>query len=197
MSYALTRIGRLLWTNLRFIPFLIVLESWTLLTGTPLTVRTSLVLAGLYVVLTVRGTAETNSPKPAERLFVPAEAVLEVARLTGYELLSRMTPYLGKWIVISGRFDGSAESLRRDAIHLSLLLDDGRRINLRFSTDRAEDLRTLRTGQRIAVIGQIQFSGLTVMPENCELLSSEAVRQSPDVRRAQPSWRECLPTAVR
>ena len=188
---------RFLRTNLRFILFLIVLESWPLLTGAPLNMRTALALAGLYVVLTVRGTAETISPKPAERVFAPTEAVLEVARLNGYELLGRMTPYLSKWITISGRFDGTAESLPRDAIHLSLLLDDDRRINMRFSTDRAEDLRTLRTGQRITLIGQIQFGGQSLMPENCELISVEATRQSPDVRRGQPTRRECLPSAAR
>jgi len=197
MSRVLTWIGRFLWTNLRFILFLVVLESWPLLTGTPLTMRTALALAGLYVVLAVRGTEKASWPKPAERIFVPAEAVLEVSRLTGYELLSRMTPYLGKWITVSGTFDGTGESLPHDAIHLSLLLDDGRRFNLRFSTDRAEDLRTLRTGQRITVIGEVQFSGYSLMPENCELISAAAVRQSQDVRRAQPSRRECLSSAAR
>jgi len=159
----------------KFILFVVVLESWPLLTGTALTFRMAFVLAGLYVLLTVpastRRSRETGSTaSEAQRVFVPAEAVLEVARLTGYELLSRMTPYLGKWIRISGRFGGTAESLERNAIHTSLLLDDGWRMNLRFNADRAEDLRSLLMGQRVTAIGRVQFSGYSLVPENCELI---------------------------
>jgi hypothetical protein len=103
-----------------------------------------------------------------------AEVVLELARLSGYEAAKRFTPYLGKWMTISGRYEGIAESLQRDSIHLSLVMPDGRRVNLRFGLDRGEQLRELQEGQRITAICQIQQGrDFVFTPVNCELVRAE------------------------
>lgn len=105
-----------------------------------------------------------------------SETALQIAKLKGYDGIRRLTPYRGKWMTISGRFEGLAESLQNDAIHLSLLLNDGRRINLRFAAEHAERLRSLREGQRIAAIGRIPGFGTEFSPENCELIRVDPVR---------------------
>ena len=169
--------------NADFLALILILQYWPLLTNTPLQLSTALTLAGLCIVYRVSAIArEIRTPAAAvpeeKRDFVEDPgAVLELARLTGYEGIRRMTPYIGKWIALSGRFEGIAESLRKDAVHLSLLLDDGRRINLRFSTDYLERLKALREGQRISVAGRIPHGGgLVFSPENCELIRVEPVR---------------------
>jgi hypothetical protein len=46
-----------------------------------------------------------------------------------------LIPNLDKWIAVSGRFEGIAEPLPGDAVHLSLVRESGRRIHLRFSIE--------------------------------------------------------------
>jgi putative nucleic acid binding protein len=166
-----------------------VLGGWQLFTKTPLNMRTAFTLAGTYGVLKLlhelqRGyeevTAESVSTEKVEkRVFVDdPEVVLELAKLTGYEAIRRFTPYLGKWMTISGTFDGIAESLQRDSIHLSLLLSDGRRINLRFAMDYGERLREIKPGQRITVAGQIQQAAYFILVlEKCEVVRAEPLRR--------------------
>jgi hypothetical protein len=59
-----------------------------------------------------------------------ADALLERYGQTGI-LAEKLLP-LGKWIQVSGRFEGAADSLIGDAMFASLILENGRRIQLRF-----------------------------------------------------------------
>jgi hypothetical protein len=173
-----------LWKNADFLVLLVLLQLWQFLTNTPLNLRTALTVAGLFVICSFFGavrrieTRDSAQPAKAEkRKFVEdPEMVLELTKLTGYEAIRQLTPYLDKWIAISGRFEGIAESLQKDAIHLSLLLNDGRRINLRFAVEHGERLRALREGQRITAVGRIPCYGLVFSPENCELIRVEPLR---------------------
>jgi hypothetical protein len=170
--------------NADFLALILVLQFWPFLTNTPLNLSTALALAGLCIVYRLaaigREIRTQGSAVPAveaKREFVENPgAVLELAKLTGHDAIRRLTPYLGKWITLSGRFEGIAESLQKDAVHLSLLLDDGRRMNLRFSTDYLDQLQTLREGQRLSAVGRIPSEGLVFSPENCELVRVEPVR---------------------
>ena len=173
-----------LWQNADVLVLVVVMQLWPVLTGSQLNLRTALSLAGLCVVYRLFGAVrETNTsaslapPEQEKREFVDdPEVVLEIAKRTGYDAVRRLTPYLGKWMTISGRFEGLAESLQRDAIHVSLLLNDGRRVNLRFAVEHGERLRALRVGQRITAIGRIPRFGFEFSPENCELVRVEPVR---------------------
>jgi hypothetical protein len=114
-----------------------------------------------------------------KRAFVEVpDAVLELAKLTGYEAVKRFAPYRGKWMTISGMYEGMAESLQRDSIHLSVLIQDGRRINLRFALTHRERLSELKQGRRISAICQIPNYGLNFAPENCELVRAEPLRRA-------------------
>ncbi len=164
--------------------FVAIQLGWGFLTQTPLTARTRLVLAGFYLTVSIiegirrveRESELKDQASQAERVFVDdSEAVLDLAKLTGYEAVKQFTPYLGKWMTITGVFEGLAETLQRDAIHLSVVLADGRRINLRFPLDCRERLSRLREGQRITAIGQIRHTYFTLTPEHCELLRAEAL----------------------
>jgi len=160
----------------------IVMASWQFLTKTPLTVRTELTLAAFYAVLSLlegaRKNHRFNSVPPVnkkdERVFVEDPGVvLEVAKLSGYEAIRRFAPYLGKWTTIAGKYEGFAESLQKDSLHLSLLLNDGRRINMLFAVEERDRLRGLQEGQRITVLCQIQQRNLLFTPENCQLVHAE------------------------
>lgn len=88
---------------------------------------------------------------------------------------SELVPELDKWIRVSGIFEGAAESLTRDATFVSVLLESGRRISLRFDgTDRGE-LRLLREGQRLSAACQVRqgYGEGTYVLDHCELLRSE------------------------
>jgi hypothetical protein len=180
MKRIVLRLRLSLRTNLDFIFLVVVLEYWQDLTKTPLSLRTALTLAGLCVLFRLAGLREDSSAptQKAKREFVDdPENVLEVAKLTGYDALRGFAPYLDKWMTISGKFEGLAESLQKDVWHLSLLLIDGRRVNLRFAMEHERELRQLRPGQRVTVIGQIQQRGLDQFaPINCELVRAEPLR---------------------
>jgi|SRR5580658_2874449 hypothetical protein len=173
-----------LWQSSDILVFAVVLQLWPLLTGTPLNYRTVFTVAGLWIVArffgAVREVEAHSSAAPSEketREFVDdPDAVLEVSKLTGYDAIQRMNPYRGKWMTISGRFEGMVESLQRDAIHVSLLLNDRRRINLRFGMEHGEKLRGLREGQRITAICRIPQFGSGFTPENCEVVRVERPR---------------------
>jgi hypothetical protein len=184
MNRAIFRPRRLLFAGLEAAVFAGVLGAWESLTRTPLSLRTALTLAGLYGALRLlremqnafeEVEAETAAPEQGkQRVFVDdPEAVLELAKLSGYEAIRRFTPYLGKWMTISGSYEGIAESFSRDCIHLTLVLNDGRRVNLKFGLVQGERLRELKEGQRISAICQIQHVGLIFTPENCEVVRAE------------------------
>ncbi len=170
--------------NLDIIVLAVVAANWQFLTGTPLSWRAALIVAGLCVLFYVNGRVQEMRSQPSDapveeekRVFVEdPEMVLGLARLTGYESVRRFGPYIGKWMTISGRFEGIAESLQRDAVHLSLLIDDGRRVNLRFALEQAERLRGLQEGQRITATGRIQHRYFTFTLEECELVRAERLR---------------------
>jgi hypothetical protein len=175
--------------------FAIVMASWQFLTGSPLSLRTVATVAGLWIISRFFGAvreiekhdSSTPTVKQKKEFVDDPAAVLEIARLSGCEAIRRFTPFLGKWMTISGAFEGLAESLQRDAIHLSLLLSDARRVNLRFSIEQAEALRALREGQTITAICQIEHRGFVFTPENCELLRVEPLRKDELSRLAYAS----------
>jgi hypothetical protein len=172
---------RILLKNWFLLSYLVAIASWQFLTNTPLTVRIVLTLTGICVVTgllaylsgRVESVQASPAPEPEKREFVddPA-AVLEIAKLTGYEAVRRFAPYLGKWMTITGTYEGKARSLGQDAIHVSILLKDSRRLNVRFGVDREDEIRGLRAGQRIAAICRIQQFNLAFVPDQCELLPS-------------------------
>jgi hypothetical protein len=117
-----------------------------------------------------------SSPK---RVFVEnADALLERYGHTG-TLAEKLLP-LGKWIQVSGSFEGAADSLVGDATFLSLILENGRRIQLRFPGDPGDSLRLLREGQQITAACQIQHgygAGVYIL-DNCELIRAEPFRSA-------------------
>jgi hypothetical protein len=160
---------------------LIFMVGWRFLTNTPLTTRTAITVFGLYLVLTLLRVLRSNISASAssgaraeKREFVgDPNQVLEIAKLTGYESLRRFTPYLGKWMTISGTYEGAAKALGQDSMHVSVILNDSRRINLRFAADREPEIRRLQQGQRITANCQIQHINFTFAPENGELVPAE------------------------
>jgi hypothetical protein len=173
-----------LWQSSDILIFSLVLQLWPLLTRTPLNYRTILTVAGLWMVARffgaaqeVEGRSSAAPPEKETREFVDdPDAVLEISKLTGYDAIQRMNPYRGKWMTISGKFEGMVESLQMDAIHVSLLLNDRRRINLRFRMEQGEKLRGLREGQHIIAACRIPQFGLGFTPENCEVVRVERPR---------------------
>jgi hypothetical protein len=163
--------------------FAMVLLGWPFLTGTPLTERTEITLIVFYTIIEGTRPAERESEDKlprSKRVFVEdSEAVLQLARLTGFESIGPFNPYREKWMWITGEFEGAAESLQHDAIHASVLLEDGRRLNLRFPMASRERLAQLKAGRRITAIGQIPLYGPAFRPENCELVRAEPLRPVP------------------
>jgi hypothetical protein len=58
------------------------------------------------------------------------DSVLALYVRNGYSVLARTNQFFGKWIRVSGMFNGATESLNDETIHVSLLLGNGQRINL-------------------------------------------------------------------
>jgi hypothetical protein len=123
--------------------------------------------------------AERSKPK-TERIFVEEpQALLDRIHHTGMLAEKLLIPQLDTWISVSGRFEGVAESLLGDAIHLSLILDTGRRIPIEFAVRSRNRLELLREGQRITAICQIRHGhGAGVFElRNSELIRVERPRQ--------------------
>ena len=160
---------------------LIFMAGWRFLTDTPLTNRTAITVFGLYVVLTllrvlrsnISGSASSEARAEKREFVADPNQVLEIAKLTGYESLRRFTPYLGKWMTISGTYEGTAKALGQDSMHVSILLTDSRRINLRFAANREPEIRRLQQGQRITANCQIQHRNFTFEPDNAELVHAD------------------------
>src|SRR5580700_8690092 len=107
------RVSRSLLENTDLLVISIAMVSWQFLTKTPVNSRTAATLLGIYLILRVADagrkvceyvlTAETTPEKEVRRAFVDdPETVLELAKLRGYDAAKRVTPYLGKWMTISG-----------------------------------------------------------------------------------------------
>lgn len=172
--------------------FLAVLFGWKWLTGTPLTTRGALWLGALYLFGSVLQGVVSGLLKGALRAKVKSkrefvknpEAVLELAKLTGYESIQPFNRYRGKWMTVTGEFEGFTESFEGDAIHASLRLEDGRRLILCFGLDQRESLEPLQPGQRITAIGEIERAYLQracfeLRPQHCELVRVEPLRLTP------------------
>ena len=123
-------------------------------------------------------TAEKRKSSPVRIFVEDAESLLDRYGHTGTPSEKLLTPNLEKWIQVSGSFEGAADSLAGDAKFISLILENGRRIQLRFPGDRGHALRLLREGREITVACQILHgygTGVFVL-DNCELIRTEPLR---------------------
>jgi type II secretory pathway pseudopilin PulG len=113
------------------------------------------------------------------RVFVEnPQALVERYSHTGTSAERLLIPYLDKWITVSGRFEGFAESLTGDAIHVSLTSERGRRIHLQFPIQSQDRLQPLRPGQQLTAVCQVKHGyGAGVFKlENSELVRVEPIR---------------------
>jgi len=115
--------------------------------------------------------AAAKKPEAAKRVYAIEPEVL-LAHLRDSRLLSWMelVRYLEEWLTLAGAVEGVAESLVGDAIYLTLILERGQRVNLRFAPDDREQIEKLRVGQGVTVVGQIKPAFPKFALENCELL---------------------------
>ncbi len=173
--------------GLSVIVFVLLQLYWEPITGTSLTWRTRVTLCVFYALVAIaegikhveQGLRRETSAKP-KRVFVEdPDAVLELAKLTGYESIKPFNRYLGKWMSIAGEFEGFGETLQGDAFHMSLRLDDGRRLNLSFDRSQRDSLQPLRPGQHITAIGEIERVSFELRPQHCELVRVEPLRAAP------------------
>jgi hypothetical protein len=121
---------------------------------------------------------EKKELTPARTFTQNPEVLLERYGQTGILSERLLIPYLDKWIQVSGSFEGAADSLIGDATFMSLILENGRRIRLRFLGACSYPLRPLREGQQITAVCRIQHgygAGIFVL-DNSELLRTEPSR---------------------
>ncbi len=91
----------------------------------------------------------------AKRVFAEEpEALLDRYEM-GRPLDARMVSYVDQWIRVSGRFEGTTKSLVGDEIHVSVLLQSGRRIPLWFPGESRDRLQVLREGQQLRAVCQV------------------------------------------
>ncbi len=122
--------------------------------------------------------AETRKSNPVRIFAENPEGLLERYADTGTLAEKLLVPYLDKWTRISGSFEGAADSLLGDAVFISLILESGRRVQLRFPPGQRDRLRVLREGQRLTAVCQIRHghgAGVFTL-ENCELIEVESFR---------------------
>jgi hypothetical protein len=101
-------------------------------------------------------TKESNGSEE-KRVFVRShEAVLALYGRNGYDVLARANPFFGKWVRISGTFEGAMDALHDETIHVSLRLGNGRPINLQFAAESGGEISGLATGQTITAISRIE-----------------------------------------
>jgi hypothetical protein len=124
--------------------------------------------------------AEKKQSSPARTFIENADVLLERYGHTGMLAEKRLGPYLDKWLRVSGTFEGSADSLVGDATFISLILENGRRIQLRFSGDHCHSLRDLRKGQQITAACQIRhgYGAGVFLLDNCEIIHKEPSRSA-------------------
>jgi hypothetical protein len=163
------------------------IQVWDAFTGRPLSTETrwSLYIGALAAVSFWNWRREVQRADAAEaalaadgkktkqvRVFAEEpEALLDRYAHKGMLADKLLVPYLDKWMTVSGRFEGIAESLLGNAIHLSLILQTGARIHLRFPAEARDRLRLVREGQQVTAVCQIQHGygpGVFVL-ENSEL----------------------------
>lgn len=136
--------------------------------------------------------AEKKKSLPVRTFVDDADALIDRYGDTGTLAEKLLVPYLDQWIRVSGAFEGVADALVGDAIHVSLLLERGSRIPLRFPIAARERLRLLQEGQQLTAACQIRHgygAGVFVL-ENCELIRVEPVnslRSQPQSRHAAAS----------
>jgi hypothetical protein len=167
---------------------------WEALTKTPLPVERKWPLYfGAFVVAsffnwrkevlrarTAEATLATERKRRSPvRLFAEhSESLLERYAHRGVLAEKLLAPYLNKWIRVSGRFEGAADSLLGDAIFMSVIRENGQRIQLCFSTERRDRLRLLQEGEQIVAVCQIHHgygAGVFTL-ENCEFASAQPFR---------------------
>jgi hypothetical protein len=121
--------------------------------------------------------AEMKKSSPVRTFVEDADALIDRYGDTGMLTEKVLVPYLGQWVRVSGAFDGAADALVGDAIYLSLVLECGRRIHLRFPIEARERLRLLQEGQQLMAACQIRHGyGVGVFAlENCELIRVEPI----------------------
>lgn len=160
---------------------------WEMLTGKtlPSEIKWALYFGAFTVISFSTWRKQMSRARAAEAALAEAGKSTNPARiwtkdpgalLAGRALSEReLVPHLDQWIRVSGAFEGTADSLLRDAIFLSLVLDNGRRMQLRFAMDARDRLRLLREGQQVRAICQIRHgygAGVFAL-ENCELSNTK------------------------
>jgi len=123
-------------------------------------------------------TAERQKPSPIRIFAEHPEWLLERYARRGVFAEKLLAPHIDKWIRVSGRFEGTADSLLGDAIFMSVILENGQRIPLCFSTEHRNRLRLLQVGEQIVAVCQIRHgygAGVFAL-ENCGLVSTEPLR---------------------
>lgn len=123
--------------------------------------------------------ADARATAPEPRAFVAnPQSLLERYGDTGPLADKLLIPDFGKWINVIGRFEAVAESLTHDALHVTLALECGRRIHLRFPLGARASLEALREGQQLAALCQIKQGhtlGVYTL-DNSELVRAERLR---------------------
>ena len=122
--------------------------------------------------------AEKKKSNPVRIFVEDSEALIDRYGHTGTLAEKLLAPDLDKWIRVSGAFEGTADALVGDTIYLSLILENGRRVHLRFPIEARRRLRLLQEGQQLMTACQIRHgygAGVFAL-ENCELMRVEPLR---------------------
>jgi hypothetical protein len=113
-----------------------------------------------------------ESKTPAWIFAEDSEALIahvsDPKRLTQMQVIS----YLDKWIVISGTVEFGDGAPACDGSHVTLILDRGRRVNLRLADSEESRPRKVRPGDRVTAVCQIRpaYSHARVALENGEVI---------------------------
>jgi hypothetical protein len=118
--------------------------------------------------------AASKSEKPP-RIFAEEPEAL-IAHLSDPKLLTQMqvVSYIDKWITVAGTVEFVTD---RCALPLTLRLDRGQRVHLRFAETEESRLREVRQGQRLTAVCQIRpsYNHARVALENCEVIRLGAI----------------------
>jgi hypothetical protein len=164
---------------------------WQAYTKTPLSSRDKWIIFGAAFLLTTfenwrkqlrkaEAAEERTKPEPPQpRAFVAdPQTLLNRYGDTGPLADKLLIPDLGKWITVTGRFEAVAESLTHDALHVTLTLECGRRIHLRFALDSRAALEALREGQQLTALCQVKEGhalGVYTL-DRCEIVRVQPLR---------------------
>lgn len=130
--------------------------------------------------------AEVAEEKREESKRVYADKPGElIAHLSDPSLLTRMQliPYMDTWIPVEGVVEDRANSLTGDAIHVTLRLERGRRVNLQFDMRERDQLRGVRPGQYLSAICRVVTSFAQPW---VSLQDGEVVRLGPALQSVLP-----------